>query len=169
MSSSTAIRRKIKEIKDHPRFFREGYFNDIAVLELKRSVYTNEDISPICLPPPNFALGRVNEAVVAGWGKTETLEQSKILRQTTVSVWELDKCQKAYSAEKITDNFVCAGSDDGRDSCTGDSGGPLMVEINSVWVQIGVVSTGHGCGNPMYPGEFFWVNFYGRILICHFF
>lgn len=31
-------------------------------------------------------------------------------------------------------------------------GGPLMLEIDSHWVQLGIVSFGNRCGEPSYPG-----------------
>jgi secreted trypsin-like serine protease len=49
----------------------------------------------------------------------------------------------------ISDNMVCAGTNDGsRDSCFGDSGGPLVVDRKRTPVQVGVVSWGpaEGCG-----------------------
>ena len=59
----------------------------------------------------------------------------------------------------ITDNMVCAGTATGeRDSCFGDSGGPLMTRAeDGGWIQRGIVSwgyvpitpgTGRVCGNP---------------------
>jgi secreted trypsin-like serine protease len=52
-------------------------------------------------------------------------------------------------AETITDNMLCAGTNDGsKDACFGDSGGPLVVYRNRTLLQAGVVSWGpaSGCG-----------------------
>jgi secreted trypsin-like serine protease len=49
----------------------------------------------------------------------------------------------------ITDNMICAGTGDGsKDSCFGDSGGPLLVRKGRQFMQLGVVSWGPegGCG-----------------------
>jgi len=41
--------------------------------------------------------------------------------------------------------MLAAGySKGGKDSCQGDSGGPLIVKENDEWLQVGVVSWGHG-------------------------
>ena len=52
--------------------------------------------------------------------------------------------------------YSCAGSPAGaKDSCYGDSGGPLVVaDENGKYVQVGVVSWGSQCGNPVLPGVY---------------
>ncbi|KFB44070.1 hypothetical protein ZHAS_00011902 [Anopheles sinensis] len=37
---------------------------------------------------------------------------------------------------------MCVGGVNGKDTCSGDSGGPLMRMVGRVWYQIGVVSFG---------------------------
>ncbi len=58
----------------------------------------------------------------------------------------------------IGDTEICAtGPPGGKDSCFGDSGGPLVVAADGTprgYVQVGVVSWGPQCGNPLYPGVY---------------
>nr|CAD7611595.1 unnamed protein product [Timema genevievae] len=130
--------------------------NDIALLRLKSRVQTFTDqIKPICLPFGVTITG--NEEIVyevAGWGKTDTWdnEGSRILQHVQIRSQTLDYCNDQYSKSKdvwpIDATQLCVGADMGKDSCYGDSGGPLMDwkpsnELNkTIVVQVGIVSFG---------------------------
>jgi prostatin (serine protease 8) len=86
------------------------------------------------------------------------------LHQVEIEMISNDECAAAYKAysEAIQDNLVisqtelCAGSPAGaKDSCYGDSGGPLVVADDAgKYYQVGVVSWGSQCGNPVLPGVY---------------
>lgn len=84
-----------------------------------------------------------------GWGYTVPKGPiSKDLRQVKIPVVPWLSCQFQYrKSYKITPRMICAGGN-GKDSCMGDSGGPLT------WgdVQIGITSFGAGCG--VLPGVY---------------
>lgn len=63
----------------------------------------------------------------------------------------------------ITNRQLCAGGNAGIDSCTGDSGGPLMAKnpSNNHWMAVGVVSYGpNPCGARGMPGIYTRVGAY---------
>lgn len=59
----------VKEIHAHPRFNRVGFYNDIAVLKLSRTVRRSPYVIPICLPQARELFTNTT-ATVVGWGST---------------------------------------------------------------------------------------------------
>lgn len=90
-------------------------------------------------------------AFISGWGKrrNEASFGTDILHQAEVPVVPAEECRDSYDDYYISDNMLCAGFDRGRvDSCSGDSGGPLLHknERDGRWTVYGVTSFGDGCG-----------------------
>lgn len=57
----------------------------------------------------------------------------------------------------IDKNAFCAGGQEGKDSCTGDSGAPLFCQNANTkkYEQIGIVSWGiQKCGTPEAPSSY---------------
>lgn len=68
-------------------------------------------------------------------------------REVDLPVVDNSVCQSSLQST-ITGNMLCAGyRGDPRDTCLGDSGGPLMARNpqNSDWNQVGIVSWGETC------------------------
>lgn len=88
-------------------------------------------------------------ATVIGFGATKFKgEISTRLQSASVEVRPNSDCEAGYGKLNSTIH-ICAGRA-GRDSCNGDSGGPLLVG-NTV---VGVVSFGYQCGQEGYPGVY---------------
>lgn len=65
------------------------------------------------------------------------------------------RCRVLYPGGDITNRMICAGYDEGgKDSCTMDSGGPLLCNGK----LFGIVSWGHKCAQPDKPGVYTLVN-----------
>lgn len=85
---------------------------------------------------------------------------SSTLQQIFVPVLNNQQCEQSFGRVATIDNkIICAGSLNGdKDACGGDSGGPLMHEINEGTnyriYQIGIVSYGFRCAVPGYPGVY---------------
>ena len=112
-------------------------------------------VRPICLPDPGQDYDNVS-ALVTGWGRTSSSgPQSNILQEATLRTMTNRQCRSSsHRHDRITENMICAGAAD-RDSCRGDSGGPLAVEgQDGSYSQIGIVSWGKGCARQGYPGVY---------------
>ncbi|CAG2109200.1 unnamed protein product, partial [Medioppia subpectinata] len=140
---SKPIEMKVLDVKQHSKFQRHGFFNDIGLIRLKDKVVYSSAVSPICLPN---AIERSKDlvgymATVIGWGTVQYGGPgSGVLQQVSIPIWDNNECDKRYF-QPINKNFLCAGYvEGGKDACQGDSGSPLMVsDLNRKWTLYGVV------------------------------
>lgn len=91
---------------------------------------------------------------------------SHVKLKTTLSVADRKFCVEKYKLNKkliVGDGEMCVGGKQGKDSCSGDSGGPLMLSMNkdgySAWFLVGIVSFGSNqpCGLKDFPGLYTFV------------
>ncbi len=106
-------------------------------------------------------------AIVVGWGVVDFSNPAQPLfpselNQVSVPVVSNAVCNEPQSYNGlIGEGQVCAGfREGGRDSCLGDSGGPLMITQNGEFRQAGVVSFGRGCAQPNFYGVYSRLSFY---------
>ncbi|KAF2895319.1 hypothetical protein ILUMI_10857 [Ignelater luminosus] len=136
--------------------------HDIALLRLIRNVDLTDWIKPICVPTTAALLNDKYSGVnmtVAGWGKTESRSESNVKLKLNLQVKDNTHCQSVYRGRV---NFglgqLCAGGELGKDSCRGDSGGPLMAidtKLTGVYYVYGIVSFGpNPCGLEGWPGVY---------------
>ncbi|XP_064471729.1 serine protease filzig-like isoform X2 [Ornithodoros turicata] len=150
----------VKRMVVHRNYNPATFENDLALLELERPVEFKPHIVPICLPERNEDFtGRTS--YVTGWGKlSHGGSVPNVLQYVQVPILSNNKCQKMFKiaghVKSIRENFVCAGYDHGnRDSCEGDSGGPLtLLRDDGRWVLVGTVSHGIRCAEPNMPGVY---------------
>jgi len=154
--------------------------NDIMLLKLAEPAILNDFVRPICLPDvKTFKLfgeeGHQNinhgKAIVAGWGTTynsskddtTSIASTPKLQKLEVKVLTIEECINKYSKLGLdlenhisVENQTCAGGEKDKDSCDGDSGGPLFAQANPFVPNmiVGVVSFGTGrCGKGA-PGVY---------------
>lgn len=106
----------------HERFqpFSSSQENDIALLSLERIVEFNDFVRPICLPSPSTFTEEFDNIplIVAGFGKTENSDSSKIKLKTEIRGLSNNNCQRFYNSDKprIAPTQMCALGEIGKDS-----------------------------------------------------
>lgn len=162
----------IEQIIYHPEYNPQlpNNLNDIALIRLDREVAFTDFVSPVCLPVQAHLRSKTYENVkmdVSGWGVTEDGSTSAVKLKATVDGWTFNKCAEKYGSKRIylQSTQMCAGGDEGVDSCSGDSGGPLValekIDDRTVYLLSGVVSFGpKQCGLPGWPGVYTRVGAY---------
>ncbi|KAL7729105.1 hypothetical protein ACLKA6_019926 [Drosophila palustris] len=155
----------VEESIVHPQYdaFGSDRHHDIALLRLSKPVELNAFLQPVCLPlaSARAAINTDEKLVVSGWGRTLTARQSSIKQRINLPVADQDYCKTKFATKRISliTSQLCVGGEFIRDSCDGDSGGPLM-RYRSAWYLEGVVSFGHKCGLEGWPGVYTRVSDY---------
>jgi len=120
-------------------------FNDYMIVK----VFGLSQVEPVRLnlDDPLTPRQADQQFTVMGWGRTvqdATKGPPSVnrLREVTVDYFTHNKCAEFWGG--VTDSFICAADfDEGEDSCTGDSGGPLIIDNGALpALQVGIVSLG---------------------------
>ena len=98
------------------------------------------------------------EATAVGWGLRREAGGAPAddLREVNVPIVADADCRRAYRKVEGFEaaTMICAGAG-GRDTCSGDSGGPLIVrDAAGDPLQVGVTSFGRGCARARFPGVY---------------
>ncbi|XP_077283142.1 ovochymase-like [Arctopsyche grandis] len=154
----------VEEAIPHPGFSDTNVNrkDDIAIIRLSRDAPSTAFIYPICLANGTLRTNTGDSLFVAGWGRTLNARQSEVKMKLIVPKFDKTECTRLYSTANaaITENQICAGGEFAKDTCSGDSGGPLMIQNGNRWYSIGVVSFGNGCGRDGWPGVYSAVDKY---------
>ena len=145
--SGSGTRIRIKRIVRHPAYVN-FYANDIALLELSSasaqqpitlfSGASMQGIAPTLL---------TQETTLTGWGLVDTATTwyyPEKLQQVKLPVIADSYCNSAYGTTLLSSQ-LCAGYIVAKDACVGDSGGPMVLEVDGQWVHVGLISYGAGC------------------------
>lgn len=163
LAVDTGQRVGVRAVIPHPDFDTATGDNDIALLQLDAPL---THIRPVHLPFRDLQplIQARAMATLVGWGTTIPGADAypRTLQRADIPMVAPAQCQASYRAQTqreitITDRMICAGTlDNFQDSCTGDSGGPLLFweRGQARWTQIGIISWGIGCGLPGYFGVY---------------
>ncbi|XP_052891079.1 uncharacterized protein LOC128299224 [Anopheles moucheti] len=151
---------RVIQIVKYPDYTRKSRTHDIALLKLANPVSFSASIRPACLDTSPTV--ERTKAIAIGFGSTEAYGVgSKELLKVTLDLFSTPACKSYFPRLRGTN--LCAGFlSGGRDTCSGDSGGPLQITTNNegcVAQVIGVTSFGIGCGSQS-PGIYTRVSEY---------
>lgn len=143
----------VSRVAVHPQYDADTVDYDVAVMTLSSPLTFSSTIAAAKLTASGAEPTAGESTTVIGWGTTrEGGSVSSTLRQVTVPVVNFSTCQDDYSGDgTVTARMFCAAAS-GKDSCNGDSGGPI-VNTNSQTL-LGGVSWGEGCAENGFPGVY---------------
>jgi secreted trypsin-like serine protease len=145
------------------------HINDIALIKIKQ--YFSYDLQPCCLPTTQSSIypRERTKAVVSGWGKLGAKPNSRsspILQHVVIPIVD-ERNKKCRESIVDINRQLCAGYNTlPIDTCSGDSGSPLLiVEYNDQnqgnFVAAGIVSYGNRqCDASISSGVYTRVGFY---------
>ncbi|HAZ14135.1 MAG: hypothetical protein A2X86_02785 [Bdellovibrionales bacterium GWA2_49_15] len=150
----------VKAIVVHPAYDNDNIVNDLALLILDETSPLLRDPAITTIPlhatdevVPGRALTVIGFGNISSYGEL-FLDQLQSVVLNEVSLAECQSSGDDY--ESVDERQVCAGSNKQgkKDSCFGDSGGPLILETVSGPELIGIVSWGVDCAQITTPGVY---------------
>lgn len=156
---------KAEYVVVHPEYYAGNLRNDIAVIRMQGYVDfpSNPHISPVCLPDA-YSSFVGQRCYSTGWGKDAfggTGRYQSVLQEVELPVVDYHQCQEALRHTRLGPSFtlhqgmLCAGGEEGRDTCKGDGGGPLVCPgPEGRFYLAGLVSWGVSCALNGIPGVY---------------
>jgi secreted trypsin-like serine protease len=142
LSAPGGEERRIVDVHNHPDLL------DVSVLTLDAPVYT---IEPVALAASGVDPAGT-DGIATGWGSTDNDgTKPDWLQRVSVPILSKQECAVIHDDWFVPEGEVCAGSP-GAGACYGDSGGPLLQDVEGTLVQVGVVSRGRDAICAQDPG-----------------
>nr|XP_055026233.1 complement factor D [Misgurnus anguillicaudatus] len=149
----------VSAVYNHPDFSISNYDNDIALLKLESPITESYAVKPVKFQREGGVDPEEGSDVdTAGWGSLNNLGgRPDKLQELTITVMERWLCGRGdYYGAKFTNNMLCAAKRQ-KDTCDGDSGGPLLYK----GVAVGITSNGgKKCGSSKKPGLYTLISHY---------
>lgn len=149
---------KIRSTIAHPNYDVKEFDNDIILFLL------DEESTH---PPIQLKRDRIDGGsfTVIGFGDTDKGDKMDLadeLMEVELGYVDNDTCDDGHGGKgEVMEDMMCAAGDD-KDSCIGDSGGPLIMKGNSIEEDrlVGVVSWGRGCADDGVPGVYSRISYF---------
>uniref|UniRef100_A0A1I8PEC6 Peptidase S1 domain-containing protein n=1 Tax=Stomoxys calcitrans TaxID=35570 RepID=A0A1I8PEC6_STOCA len=147
--TETGVRSKVSKLLIPKGYDSYSLHMDVAMIKLTTPI-TKGSAKTISFYNGTLSAGM--EVQVSGWGLTkENGSVSPQIRTVKFPIIKKSTCAKQYQYElPLTSTMFCAGTPGSKDSCSGDSGGPVIYK----GLVCGIVSFGVGCARKGYPGVY---------------
>merc|ERR1712013_759728 len=154
--------RYVQALNIHPEFDGRNLHNDFAVLFTSEDFVLSSHIDTVCLPQADELFDGTT-CFATGWGKDKSGSAGQyqvVIKEIDLPVVSNYECQDKLRSTrlgqkyKLHDSFICAGGVNGKDTCKGDGGSPLVCPSKydpDTYVQAGMVAWGIGCGEDGTP------------------
>ena len=148
LDTQEGVTYRIDRMVRHADWDQPRHLNDIALVHFVADGETDENAAATAIEPialyDGDPIGTGIEVNATGWGQLEAGRDMGFQSELThVDLTTVDCDAYPQYRNKTDGNMLCAGAPD-QDTCTGDSGGPLISEGDEP-VLVGVVSWGIGC------------------------
>jgi secreted trypsin-like serine protease len=166
LADPDAIKARSAYVYRSPDYVSYDKGDDWALIKLAQPV-TVPETPTLHLPTTEDHDG--GPFTIMGWGADrEGGSTQRWLLKATVPQVDDQTCGTTYrdsGANFVDEAMLCAGlfGTGGVDTCQGDSGGPMVVQTQpDAFVQVGIVSWGHGCAQAQFPGVYTEVSTYAE-------
>ena len=173
--------RKSIKLVVHPGYNQSPLDHDVGLIFLDSPavgvplVKLNRDAAvPISSNPPSATAIGLGLAGVVSDDFFNFYDYAKRLMNVQIAPISNTACIKVYGSAIVGNGTLCAGGDGKKGTCSGDSGGPLLMKGSSAQndVQIGVTSLGpEDCAEDGYPDVFTRVSYVAQWIdgqVCKF-
>jgi len=150
LMETDSYRYDVLEVENHKNYAGKVHYlyYDYSILTIDSSSHPSS-LMPVCLPADTNTKYEGRLATATGWGDT-LAQPAKVLMEVDLRVISDEVCKDKYPA--LRDSIQICAIAPGKDACSGDSGGPLIVEENGRWTLVGVTSFSHPHGSCALPG-----------------
>jgi len=161
----TGERIAVERIITHPDYNNKTLKNDLALIKLQ----SPSKIMPVQLLAPFSVQDSPQKTALAlGFGALSFPNNTfpLDLQQVALPIISNALCSVSDGVS-INDTQICAGDRQGeKDTCSGDSGGPLIVfdTESRNWKQVGVTSYGIGCAQTGFYGVYTRLKSYANFI-----
>jgi len=168
-NTQTSMKIPMGNIRVHQSYSETTIHNDIALIRLPQRAPISQYVQPLCLASPQ-TVARYNQGTAIGWGLTRNGQNggqvSEVLKQVNLPILPNQECRQFGSFNPNI--MVCAGNTQGIQMaiCSGDSGGPFVINVGGRNALVGISSfvSGYGCVAVGYGVVFVRANGYTQWL-----